>query len=56
MKPDPKPKLSAAAIKSNIEYYQSICNKYREGYKDAKQELKKWEERLNEISLNTEQH
>jgi hypothetical protein len=50
MKPDPKPELSAAAIKSNIEYYKSICNKYREGYKTAKQDLKKWEQRLDEIS------
>ena len=56
MKPDPKPKLSQAAIKSNIEYYKSRCDKYRQGYKDAKKDLKKWEERLNEISLNADQH
>jgi hypothetical protein len=54
MKPDPKPQLSQAAIKSNIEYYKSICDKYRQGYKDAKQELKKWELRLNEISPCTD--
>ena len=53
---DPKPQLSAAAIKSNIEYYKSICDKYRQGYKDAKKELTKWEQRLNEIPLNTDQH
>ena len=53
---DPKPQLSAAAIKSNIEYYKSICLKYRQGYKDARRELNKWTERLNEIPLNTDQH
>ena len=51
---DPKPNLSAAAIKSNIEYYKSICYKHREAYKEAKQELTKWEERLNALSLNTD--
>ena len=50
---DPKPQLGPAAIKSNIEYYKSICDKYRQGYKDAKQELKKWEQRLNDLSSNT---
>lgn len=49
---DPKPNLSAAAIKSNIEYYKSICLKYRQGYKTAKQEQKKWEEKLNALSHN----
>lgn len=56
MKPDPKPNLSRAAIEANIEYYQSICLKYRQGYKEARQDLKKWKERLNEISLNADQH
>jgi hypothetical protein len=50
---DPKPQLGAAAIRSNIEYYKSICDKYRNGYKDAKKELKKWELRLNDLSPNT---
>jgi len=50
---DPKPRLSARAIESNIEYYKSICQKYREGYLDAKHELTKWQQRLNEISLDT---
>jgi len=50
---DPKPTLSKRAIECNIEYYKSICQKYREGYKDAKQELTKWQQRLNEIPLNT---
>lgn len=53
MKIDPKPNLSARAIESNIEYYKSICLKYRAGYKDAKRELLKWTQRLNEISPNT---
>ena len=47
---DPKPQLSAAAISSNIEYYRSICHKYREGYKDAKKELDKWEQALENLS------
>lgn len=51
---DPKPNLSRAAILSNIEYYKSICVKYRQGYKDAKQELNKWTQRLNEVSHNTD--
>jgi hypothetical protein len=46
---DPKPNLSRAAIEANIEYYQSICLKYRQGYKEARQDLKKWKERLNEL-------
>ena len=50
---DPKPQLSAAAVKSNIEYYKSICDKYRQGYKDAKKELNKWTQRLDEIHTNT---
>jgi len=53
---DPKPNLSAAAIKSNIEYYKNICDKYRLGYKDAKKELNKWKQRLNEIPPNINQH
>ena len=53
MRIDPKPQLSARAIESNIEYYKSKCVKYREGYKDARRELLKWEKRLNEISPNT---
>ena len=53
MKIDPKPNLSARAIASNIEYYRSICHKYRAGYKDAKKELDKWTQRLNEISNTT---
>jgi prefoldin subunit 5 len=53
---DPKPNLSRAAIEANIEYYKSRCDKYRQGYKEAKQDLKKWEQRLNEISLNADQH
>jgi len=52
MKPDPKPNLSTAAIKANIEYYSSICRKYRQGYKDAKEQLDKWTQRLNEIHTN----
>ena len=53
MRIDPKPKLSARAIESNIEYYKSKCDKYRAGYKDAKRELNKWTKRLDELSLNT---
>ncbi|CAB5225995.1 hypothetical protein UFOVP758_40 [uncultured Caudovirales phage] len=49
---DPKPNLSRAAILSNIEYYKSICAKYREGYKEAKQQMAKWEEQLNALSHN----
>ena len=52
MMTDPKPQLGAAAIKSNIEYYKNICDKYRQGYKDAKRELNKWEQRLNDLSLD----
>lgn len=47
---DPKPQLSAAAINSNIQYYKSICSKYRAGYKDAKQQLTKWELALENLS------
>jgi len=54
MKPDPKPNLSRAAIEANIEYYKSICRKYRTGYRDAKEQLQKWEQRLNELPLNTD--
>ena len=53
MRIDPKPRLSARAIESNIEYYKNICSKYRAGYKDAKRELDKWTQRLNEISNTT---
>jgi hypothetical protein len=53
---DPKPQLSRAAIESNIEYYKSICLKYQSGYRDAREQLAKWEQRLNEISPNTNQH
>jgi hypothetical protein len=51
---DPKPNLSRAAIEANIEYYKSICSKYRTGYRDAKEQLQKWEQRLNEVSRNTD--
>ena len=47
---DPKPRLSAAAISSNIEYYKNICSKYREGYTDAKHELTRWEQALENLS------
>jgi hypothetical protein len=50
---DPKPKLSRAAIEANIEYYKSICLKYQTGYRDAKEQLEKWKQRLNEIPLDT---
>ena len=50
---DPKPNLSRAAIKSNIDYYKSICAKYETGYRDAKEQLEKWTQRLNEIPLDT---
>ena len=50
MKIDPKPNLSARTIESNIEYYKSICAKYREGYLDAKKELDKWEQALENLS------
>lgn len=50
---DPKPNLSAAAIKSNCEYYQSLCEQYRQKHQEALQELIKWEQQLNEISPNT---
>ena len=50
MKPDPKPQLSRAAIECNILYYRSQCAKHRWLYKEAKQDLKKWEQRLDEIS------
>jgi len=50
---DPKPQFSQAAILSNIEYYKSICDKYRQGYKEAKRELTKWEQQLNDLPPNT---
>jgi hypothetical protein len=50
---DPKPRLSAAAISSNIEYYKSICSKYRAGYKDAKQQLNRWEQALENLSSDS---
>lgn len=50
---DPKPQLSAAAIKSNILYYKSICAKYQQGYLEAQEELTKWEQRLHDLSHNT---
>lgn len=43
---DPKPQLSTAAIKSNIEYYESICRRHREGYKLARKDLIKWQKQL----------
>ena len=46
---DPKPQLSATTIKHNIEYYQSICEKYREAILLAEQDLAKWQQRLKEL-------
>jgi transcription elongation GreA/GreB family factor len=51
---DPKPNLSRAAIEANIEYYKSICAKYQSGYRDAKEQLEKWEQRLNDLSHHTD--
>ena len=51
---DPKPQLSRAAIESNIEYYKSICSKYETGFRDAKEQLERWEQRLHDISHNTD--
>ena len=51
---DPKPQLGRAAIECNIAYWQSICEKYRLAHQDALKELIKWEEQLNDLSLNTD--
>lgn len=55
MKTDPKPTLSRAAIECNIEYYQAKIRQARQDYRQAKRELKSWQqkkEQINEVLCN----
>ena len=55
MKKDPKPNLSLAAIRSNIEYFTALRDRAHREYKRTEVELEFWKDKL-ERAKTTELH